>query len=163
MFPLQKRHALIAVLGAKAVNDVAIGVLRARPPGSECRAREIPHRQGAQRAGNGARGADWGRLPGKGLLIGHHELGRPRQAGQWHPFEPGTPEIPSCFAVAIDEAVAVLRRAPHYTRSHSFSPDGGFPPCPVVTTSIFPSALTLTPTTRNPAAITALTVLVTSP
>jgi hypothetical protein len=41
MIPLQERDALVPVFGAEPVDDVAIGVLGARPRRPKCRAGEI--------------------------------------------------------------------------------------------------------------------------
>src|SRR5262245_18885662 len=121
---LQERDPLVTVLGAEPVDDIAIGVLRARPLGSECWACEIALGQGVQRPRSYAFGADWYRLAGKGLLVGRHELRRPGQAGQGYFLEARSPEVPAWLAVAVEEAICVLRRSPHQTLSHSLPPDG---------------------------------------
>src|SRR5262245_32048806 len=152
------------MLGTEPVNDVATTVLAARSRRLKRRAGEIADGQGAERARNGALGADWRWLTRKGLLIGRHELGRPRQAGERHLFEARASEVPARLSVAVDEAVAIGRRSPHHRRSHSFPPCVGescIPSSPV-TTSISPCALTFTPATRSPAATTAFTALVRS-
>src|SRR5262249_30153396 len=103
------------MLGAESVDHVAIRVLRARPRRPECGAGEIAHGQGVQGTRPDAVGADWRGLSGKCLLIGRHKFGRPGQTGQGYFLEPGASEIPTRLAVTVDEAIAVLRRSPHYT------------------------------------------------
>src|SRR5262249_61194063 len=64
------------------------------------------------------------------------------------------------FSIAVDETVAVLRRAPHQRRSHSLPPAVFVSSLVVI--SIAPCGSIFTPATRNPAAITALTAFVRS-
>src|SRR5262245_13773547 len=101
------------MLGTEPVNDVATTVLAARSRRPKRRAGEIADGQGAERARNGALGAHWSCLTRKGLLIGRHELGRPRQAGQGHALKSAAPEVKPSLSVAVDEAVNVPRRSPH--------------------------------------------------
>src|SRR5437899_12150322 len=66
--------------------------------------------------------------------------------------------------MAVNESLNVLGRPAHHTLSHSFPPCAG-ESCALslpVTTSMSPCALIFTPATRRPAAIMALTALVTS-
>src|SRR5262249_47295119 len=146
MFALQQRNALVAMLGAEPIDDLAIGVLCARPRRPKCGAGKVRHGQSAQRAGNGALGPDWRGLSGKRMLIGRHELGRPRQTGQRYSFEAGATEVPARSTMPVNEAVHILRRPSHQILSHSLPPDGvsaGFFSSSRIATSISPCALIL--------------------
>src|SRR5262249_39959022 len=104
---------ILAVFAAKAINDAAIDCLRGRFQRTELGRVEIADRKGANRAEPCARTTDLQRLPGKRVLVGRHELGRPWQAGQGHFFESCAAELPPGFPVTVDEAVNILRRSPH--------------------------------------------------
>src|SRR5262249_52743072 len=106
---------------------------------------------------------DPGRL-GKCGLIGTHEFGRPREARQGDGLESGAPEVEAWLAVPIYEALHVFRRATHRTRSHSFASviASDFSVVSAAIITILPVLSISIRAICTPAAVTALTALVTS-
>src|SRR5215475_11233949 len=87
--------------------------------------------------------------------------GRP---GRGTRLKPGSPEVPAWLAMAVEEALYEFRRPMHHTRSHSFAslasprPSGAS----TVMMAILPVLSISTRAICTPAAVTALTALVTS-
>src|SRR5262245_1163023 len=165
VFGLEKRYALVAVLLTKPFQDIPAGAPSLRRQLTERPGVEITHHRG----GHGTRlhglGGDLNtRSSLNRLLISGHELRRPWKAGQGHPFEAGTPEVPAWLAMSVGETLHKFRRPAHQRRSHSFPPcvGGSCTSASLVNTSMSPCALTFTPATCSPAAITAFTARVTS-
>src|SRR6516164_428052 len=159
------RYALVAMLGTEALED-----LSSCSPGTLGMVGE-PRR--AKVAGNGRghstrldpRRADLdARSLGHRSLICRHKLRTPRKSRQRHFLVTGPAEVEARPPMTIDIAMNVFGRPAHQRRSHSFTSWVG-ESCArssPVTTSMSPCALTFTPTTCSPAAITALTALVRS-
>src|SRR5262245_61728641 len=154
------------MLGAKPFEDA--------PPRSAGALGESRHEYSrAEVAGDGRRDST-GSAPGRAdleargtlycLLVGGHELGRPRQAGEADLLMTGAPEIEPGFAMSIDEPVSEFRQTTHHTRSYSFTSVVS-PECTVASTAMMTILPALSISTRaicTPAAVTALTALVTS-
>src|SRR5262249_31864541 len=109
-------------------------------------------------------GADRRWLGIEGALVGGHKLGRPRKAGQGRLLETSAAEVKPRSTMPVDEAVHVFRQMAHHTRSHSFasivSPDRSVGSAVMIT--IFPVLSISIRAICTPAALTALTALVTS-
>src|SRR5262249_36800217 len=120
--------------------------------------------EGADRARLHARATNLHELTGQRILISSHELGRPWQAGQGRSLETKPTEIPSRLAMSIKQALHEFRWTAHHTRSHSFasviSPGGSVASAVMIT--ILPVLSISIRAICTPAAVTALTALVTS-
>src|SRR4029453_3814114 len=108
-------------------------------------------------------GPDWGRLPSKRLLIGRHELGRPRESGQRHRLESGAAKKEPPLSIPTNKALHVLLGPAHQMRSHSV-PSSAPPFAASVATimAILPVRSISILAIFTPAALVALMALVTS-
>src|SRR6266496_6414408 len=107
---LERCDALIAVLSTEAFEDVAPGAPRLVGELAKGNRSKICSGEGRDSARLAAACADLDPLrDAQRLRIGFHELGRPRQARQWHLLEPGTAEITSDFAVPIKKLMNVVQ------------------------------------------------------
>src|SRR5262249_62220918 len=93
-----------------------------------------------------------------------HEFGRVGQAMESFGLEAWAPEIEPRLSVTVDEAVHEFRQTAHHTRSHSFASvvSPGRLVRSAVMMTIFPDLSISIRAICTPAAVTALTALVTS-
>src|SRR3974390_851458 len=117
----QVSDRLVAVLPAEAFKDIAPGSLCLRGPTLKLRGRiESDHKRV-----DGARFCPAHtdlpllRLPLYRFMVCGHELGRPRQARQRHPFEPRTAKIEPRLSMPIDKRLGPFRGSPHKVASPS--------------------------------------------
>src|SRR5262249_31255776 len=151
---------LVTVILAEPLDGAAIDVLRARPQRAKLRRAKVTQRQGGHRPRRGARRGR-ARLAGQCGLIRAHEFRTVGQALQRHGFEARPAEVEPRLPVSIDKAVHVFGQTAHHSRSHSFASVASLG-CSTVMIVILPVLSISTRAICTPAAVTALTALVTS-
>src|SRR5262249_21120016 len=162
-FPPEICRPLVTMILTEPLDGTSIDVLRARSQRPKLRGAKVTQRQGGHGPRAGARRGR-ARLAGQCGLIRAHEFGAIGQALQRHGVEARSPEVETRLPVSINEAVHEFRQTAHHTRSHSFasvvSPDRSVGSAVMIT--IFPVLSISIRAICTPAALTALTALVTS-
>src|SRR5262245_31633765 len=159
---LHHGEALVSMFGAKPLEQRASHSLRCCRKARERLGIHVRRNDSLRGARVVAVGADQRRCAGERLLICRHELRRPGQAWQRCALVPAAAEVIPGVAVVIDERVHV--RWQLQARSHSFTSliVAGWSVVSPVIIMILPDFSISTRAICTPAAVTALTALVTS-